>query len=153
MLFRLYVWKYMYVCTVWTILFLCVCMYLFYCMHMYAHVCMMQFTHEKWKGGMYGGHYTAFAKCESIVLGNSPGSDGEGAYGSGPDAGEVRSSSSWDTDSSKVSLAGQLTLLNKVGDLHLYTCMHTYIHTYIHTCNHTFLHTYIHTYIYTFLHT
>ena len=98
----------------------------------------------KWKGGMYGGHYTAFAKCESIVLGNSQGGDNGDGYALVPDAGEVRSTpSSWDTDSSKVSLAGQLTLKNKVTIISpLYI---QYMHAYIHT---TFIKlSYIHTYI------
>ena len=72
---------------------------------------------------MYGGHYTSFAKCESIVLGNNYSGGGGGGNGDGdgdgfavgPDVGEVSSSSSsWDTIASKVSLAGHLKLKNKV---------------------------------------
>ena len=100
-------------------------MYLFY----FFKIIFMQSV--KWKGGMYGGHYTAFAKCESIVLGNSQGGDNGDGYALVPDAGEVRSTpSSWDTDSSKVSLAGQLALKNKVtiiSPLYIHiTCIHTY---------------------------
>ena len=69
---------------------------------------------------MYGGHYTSFAKCESIVLGNNYSGRGGGngdtdGFAVGPDVGEVSSSSSsWDTLASKVSLAGHLKLKNKV---------------------------------------